>query len=210
MQRQGEGTGAAEDLYHPAGQQGQANRGGQKHLGRRARGRRQHRAPGRGHDAKDRPALIAGVSRQGAVVLQATRDCTVKTRPKAADLAVPAGSRRYTDSASSSRALQGSVHACVNHPQNAYARGDGHEQRAEWLFALRKPYLRVLRGVRKGNLPGDVGGLQCLRNFRPHNACEQAERIWRAALEPTMARRAKPGEFVTCLDHFALLHTARN
>jgi ISXO2-like transposase domain len=64
---------------------------------------------------KDRPAIIAWVSRQGAVVVQATRDFTVKTVQKAANLAVQAGSRLYTDSASSYRALTGYVHEFVNH-----------------------------------------------------------------------------------------------
>jgi hypothetical protein len=50
---------------------------------------------------KDRPAIIAWVSRQGAVVLQATRDFTVQTVQKGADLTVQTGSRLYTDSASS-------------------------------------------------------------------------------------------------------------
>src|SRR5215813_10898311 len=89
----------ADDLYHTAGQKGQAKHGGKKHLGRRARGRRKKREPGRGHFDKDRPAIIAWVSRQGAVVIQATKDFTVKTVQKAADLAVQAGSRLYTDSA---------------------------------------------------------------------------------------------------------------
>ena len=81
--------------------------GGKKSLGRRARGRRKKREPGRGHYDKDRPAIIAWVSRQGAVVIHATRDFTVKTVQKAADLAMQAGSRLYTDSASSYRALKG-------------------------------------------------------------------------------------------------------
>jgi hypothetical protein len=93
MHRQLEGTVEADDLYHTAGNKGQAKQGGQKALGRRARGRRKKREPGRGHDDKDRPAIIAWVSRQGAVVLQATRDFTVQTVQKAADLAVQAGSR---------------------------------------------------------------------------------------------------------------------
>ena len=97
----------ADDLYHTAGQKGQAQGGGKKSLGRRARGRRKKREPGRGHYDKDRPAIIAWVSRQGAVVIHATRDFTVKTVQKAADLAVQAGSRLYTDSASSYRALTG-------------------------------------------------------------------------------------------------------
>jgi len=74
-------------------------------------------SPGGGHYDKDRPAIIAWVSRQGAVVIQATKDFTVQTVQKAADLAVQAGSRLYTDSASSYRAVQGYVHAFVNHTQ---------------------------------------------------------------------------------------------
>jgi len=139
MQRQLAGTGEADDLYQTAGNQGQATHGGTKHLGRRARGRRKKRDPGRGHADNDRPASIAWVSRQGAVVIHAPNDGTVKTVQKAAERAVPAGSRLYTDSASSDRAVQGDVHECVHHTQKEYARGDVHENRAEWLFALLKP-----------------------------------------------------------------------
>jgi hypothetical protein len=177
-------------------------------LGRRARGRRKKREPGRGHYDKDRPAIIAWVSRQGAVVIHATRDFTVKTVQKAADLAVQAGSRLYTDSASSYRAVTGYLHEFVNHTQKEYARGDVHENRAECLFSLLKPYLRVFRGVSKGNLTGYVGFFQFLWNFRQYNACEQAELILQAALEPGIASRAKKGEFVRCFDHFDLLQTA--
>jgi len=210
MERQWEGTVEADALYQTAGNNGQAPGGGKKSLGRRARGRRKKREPGRGHDDKDRPAMIAWVSRQGAVGIQATRDCTVKTVQKAADWAVHAGSRLSTDSASSYRAVQGYVHECVNHTQKEYTRGDVHENRAEGLFALLKPYRRVLRGVSQYNLPGYIGFLQFLRNFRQHNACEQAELILRAALDPSIARRAKKGELVTCFDHFDLLQTAIN
>ena len=134
----------------------------------------------------------------------------MKTVQKAADIAVQAGSRLYTDSASSYRALKGYVHEFVNHPQKESARGDVHEKRAECLFSLLKPYLRVFRGVSKFNLPGYIGFFQFLRNFRQHNACEQAELILRAALDPTIASRAKKGEFVMCFDHFDLLQTAIN
>jgi ISXO2-like transposase domain len=208
--RQLAGTVEADDLYHTAGNKGQAQGGGKKALGRRARGRRKKREPGRGHYDKDRPAIIAWVSRQGAVVLQATRDFTVKTVQKAADLAMHAGSRLYTDSASSYRALKGYVHDYVNHTQKEYARGDVHENRAECLFSLLKPYLRVFRGVSKLNLPGYVGFFQFLRNFRQQNAFEQAGLILRAALDPTIARKARKGEFVKYLDHFDLLQSAIN
>jgi hypothetical protein len=54
------------------------------------------------------------------------------------------------------------MHEFVNHTQKEYARGDVHENRAECLFSLLKPYLRVFRGVSKGNLPGYVGFFQSL------------------------------------------------
>jgi transposase-like protein len=77
-ERRLEGTVEADDLYHTAGQKGQAKTGGTKALGRKPRGRRKKREPGRGHYDTDRPAIIAWVSRQGGVVIQATRDFTVK------------------------------------------------------------------------------------------------------------------------------------
>jgi transposase len=210
MHRQLEGTVEADDLYQTAGQKGQAKQGGKKVLGRRARGRRKKREPGRGHYDKDRPAIIGWVSRQGTVVLQATRDFTVKTVQKAAEIAVRTGSRLSTDSASSYRAVKGYVHECVNQTQKEDARGDVHEHRAECLFSLLKPYLRVFRGLSKYNLPGYIGFFQFLRNARQQNACEQAELILRAALDPTIANRARRGEFVKCLDHFDLLQIAIN
>jgi transposase len=210
MSRQLEGIVEADDLYHTAGQKGQAKQGGKRHLGRRPRGRCKKREPGRGHYDKDRPAIIAWVSRQGAVVIQATKDFTVKTVQKAADIAVRTGSRLYTDSASSYRAVKGYVHEFVHHTKKEYARGEVHENRAECLFSFLKPYLRVFRGVSKRNLPGYMGFFQFLRNFRHLNACEQAELILQAALDPAIASRAKRGAFVTCVDHFELLQTARN
>jgi transposase-like protein len=207
--RQLEGTVEADDLYHTAGQKGQAKHGGKKALGRRPRGRRKKREPGRGHYDKDRPAIIAWVSRQGAVVIQATHNFTVQTVQKAADLAMHAGSRLYTDSASSYRALKGYVHDFVNPIRRKNMRGDVHENRAECLSLL-KPYLRVFRVISKTNLPGYLGFFQFLRNFRQLTACEQAEMILYAALDPAVASRARKGDFVRCLDHFDLLQTARN
>jgi transposase-like protein len=205
-----EGTVEADDLYHTAGHKGQAKKGGTKSLDRKPRGRRKKREPGRGHYDKDRPAIIAWISRQGGVVIQATRDFTVKTVQTAADLAMQQGSRLLTDSASSYRALRGYLHEYVNHTKKEYARGDVHENRAECLFSLLKPYLRVFRGISKTNLPGYVGFFQFLRNFRQLTAFEQAEMILYAALDPAIASRAKKGEFVTCFDHFDLLQTAIN
>src|SRR5206468_6456584 len=118
-----------------------------------------------------------------------------------ADLAVQTGSRLYTDSASSSRALKGYVHDYVNHTKKEYARGEVHENRAECLFSLLKPYLRVFRGVSKFNLPWYVGFFHFLRNFRQQNAFEQAEMILRATLDPAMTGSAKRGACDRCFDH---------
>jgi transposase len=162
---------------------------------------------GRGHYDKDRPAIIAWVSRQASVVVQALKDYTVTTVQKAAELAVQVGSRLYTDSASSYWALKGYVHEFVNHTQQEYARGEVHENRAECLFSLLKPYLRVFRGIGKCNLPGYLGFFQFLRNFRQRNAFEQAELILQAALDPAIAGKARRGAFVTYFDPFDLLQT---
>jgi hypothetical protein len=102
------------------------------------------------------------------------------------------------------------VHDFVNHTQKEYARGDVHEHRAECLFALLKPYVRVFRGISKTNLPGYVGFFQFLRNFYQLTACEQAEMILYAALDPTVAGKARKGDFVRCLDHCKLLQSPRN
>jgi hypothetical protein len=68
----------------------------------------------------------------------------------------------------------------------------------------------VFRGLSKTNLPGYLGFFQFLGNFGQLTACEQAELILQAALDPSVASGAKKGEFVKCLDHFDLLQTARN
>ena len=103
--------------------------------------------------------------------------------------------------------MQGYRHEFVNHTKKEYARGDVHENRTECLFSLLKPYLRVFRGLSKTNLLGYVGFFQFLRNFRQQNAFEQAEMIIRAALDPTIASKARREAFVKCLDHFDLLQT---
>ena len=91
--------------------------------------------------------------------------------------------------------------------QKEYARGEVHENRAECLFSLLKPYLRVFRGLSKINLPGYVGFFQFLRNFHQLTAFEQAEMILYAALDPAVAGKARKGEFVRGLDHCKLLQS---
>ena len=104
----------------------------EKALGRRARGRRKKREPGRGHYDKDRPAIIAWVTagrcRHPGHPRFHRQDRAKSGQPRGA-----AGSRLYTDSASSYRVVKGYMHEYVNHTQKEYARGDVHENRAECL-----------------------------------------------------------------------------
>jgi transposase-like protein len=60
MQRQLEGTVEADELYHTAGNKGQAKHGGKKPLGRRPRGRRKKCEPGRGTTTKTGLRLLRG------------------------------------------------------------------------------------------------------------------------------------------------------
>lgn len=210
VNRQLEGTVEADEIYHTAGNKGQAEDGGKKRLRRPSRRRRKKQEPGRGHYDKDRPAIIVWISRNGGTVVQAVRDFTKETVQNAADFAVKKGSCIYTDSAKSYRALKGYVHDFVNHTKKEYVRGMVHENRAECLFSLLKPFLVVFRGISKHNLPGYVGFFQFLRNFYQKSAFEQAEMILQAALNPSITTQAKKGDFVRCFDHFDLLQTAIN
>ena len=194
----------------PLATRGKRKQGGKKSLGRRHVGAARNASPVGAITTKTGPPSSPGSVAREAVVIHATRDFTVKTVQKAADLAVQTGSRLYTDSASSYRALKGYVHDFVNHTQKEYARGDVHENRAECLFSLLKPYLRVFRGLSKTNLPGYVGFFQFLRNFHQLTAFEQAEMILYAALDPAVAGKARKGDFVRCLDHFKLLQSPIN
>src|SRR5262249_52900486 len=142
--------------------------------------------------------------------IKGTGDFRVKTVQKAADIAMQAGSKLYTDSASSYRLIRGYEHDSVNHTKKEYARGEVHENRAECLFSLLKPYLRVFRGLSKTNLPGYLGFFQFLRNFHQLTAFEQAEMILYAALDPAMAGKARQGDFVRCLEHFKMLQSPIN
>ena len=79
--------------------------------------------------------------------------------------------------ASSDWAVKGYVREFANRMQKEYACGDVHENRAECLFSLFKPYLRGFREISKCNLPEYLGFFQFLRNFRHQNAFEQVELI---------------------------------
>ena len=63
MERHLAGIVEADELYHIAGNKGQATQGGPKPLGRQPGCRRKKCEPGRGHYDKDRPASIEEASR---------------------------------------------------------------------------------------------------------------------------------------------------
>src|SRR5262249_54634898 len=73
-----------------------------------------------------------------------------------------------------------------------------HENRAECLFSLLKPYLRVFRGISKANLPGYLGFLQFLRNFRQLTAFEPTFKgVWSTVVNFALwpPPDTKPGQY---------------
>jgi transposase-like protein len=207
IHRQLKGIVEADEIYQTSGSKGQSPTGGSKELDHQPRKRGKKQPPGRGHFQKDSPAIIAWVSRSGQTVYTVVKDFTIETIQKAAEIAVKAGSTIYTDSAKSYNALTGYIHDSVNHTKKEYARGEVHENRAENSFSLLRPFLLLFRGISKYNLPGYIGFFQFLRNFSNLNACQQLEVILHAALDPSIANRARKGDFVKQFDHFKLLHT---
>jgi hypothetical protein len=133
-------------------------------------------APGRGHDDKDRPALIAWVRRPPPSGIPAPPDGTVQTGQQAADRAVHTGQRLSTDSASSSRARTDSRHDQGKQTRKAEARGAGHAPRAEGLWSCLPPSLWGLRGLSTTPRPGKGGFLPCVRTGHHLTAGAQAER----------------------------------
>src|SRR5262245_58177364 len=174
MDRQLEGTVEADDLYHIAGHKGQAKQGGPKLLGRPPRGRRKKCEPGRGNYDKDRPAIIAWISRQGAVVLHTTKDFTIQTVQKAANVAVQAGSRLYTDSARSYQALKGYWHEFVNHTKKEGIRAWGRARESRGVSVLlAQALLAGLSGLQQ-NQPPRICGLLSILAERAASECVRA------------------------------------
>lgn len=157
VNRQLDGVVEADEIYLTAGNKGQSRAGGSKVLGRLPRRRGKKQPPGRGHYTKDSPAIIAWVSRNGYTVLHIVKDFASETVQKAANIAVKAASSIYTDSARSYQTLSGYIHEFVNHSKREYTSLDVHENRAENLISLLRPYVAVFRGVGKQNLPGYIG-----------------------------------------------------
>ena len=182
----------------PPGTRAKPDKVGPKLLGRRPRCRRKKCEPGRGHYAKDRPAIIAWVSRQGR---------SSSRRPKIHREDGAEGSRPCCPSGQSSlyrlgEQLSGGegLHARVrqSYEERIRAWGGARESGRVPVLLTQTISARV-SWPQQVNLPGYVGFFQFLRNVCQQNACEQAELILRAALDPVIASRARRGEFVRVL-----------
>jgi hypothetical protein len=74
------------------------------------------------------------------------------------------------------------------------------------------PPARRAKRTKVGQSPWDTDRAVAARrrNSGYQNAFEQAEMIVQAALDPSVASKARKGDFVACLDHFDLRQTPVN
>jgi hypothetical protein len=71
----------------------------------------------------------------------------------------------------------GALHTFVNHTQRNMRAAEVHEHRAECLFPLLKPYLRVFRGISKLHLPGYLGFSNACRTFDSRRRSSRSSRL---------------------------------
>lgn len=173
--RQLQGVIEVDEIYQTAGHKGRTPKGESRTLGRPPRRRGKKQGRGRGSAAKDAPALIGMVSRDGTIVLEVAPDVRRTSLAPLFEKRVKPGSAVYTDSASCYRFLSeaGYTHAWVNHSQREYARGPVHINRAEALWSLWRPFIATFRGVAQRNLPAYARIFQFRRNHRHLNAFER-------------------------------------
>lgn len=170
--RQLQGVIEVDEIYQTAGHKGRAPQGESRSLGRPPRQRGKKQGRGRGSAAKDAPALIGMVSREGNMVLNVAPDVRRESLAPLFEKAVKRESTVYTDSASCYRFLpeMGYTHASVNHSRREYARGPVHVNRADALWSLWRPFMATFRGVAQRNLPAYARIFQFRRHHRHLNA----------------------------------------
>jgi transposase-like protein len=190
-------TTEADEIYITAGSKGQKKGGGKKDLGRNPRKRGRKNGPGRGNYRKDTPCVIAWVSRAGKACIRVVKSFCYASVRAVAKSVLKAGNWVYTDGASVYRILSsiGFYHDSVDHSKKEYVRGEVHENRAENIFSLLRPFLATFRGVSKPLLPAYTGFFQFLFNQRHLNCFERAELILCIGLYPTFAKKAREGEY---------------
>ena len=191
-----------DEIYQTAGKKGKKNPRC-KYFNPNARKRGKKKGPGRGDYKKDTPCIVAWVCRGGKILLQVVKSFNFDTVKKMAENILYSGCGVvYSDSAKPYRILarMGFIHKSVNHSKKEYVKEHNvHENRAENVFSLLKPFLLTFRGVSKDLLPVYVVFFQFLTNFREKNCFKKVELILVAALDPEIAVQAKEGKYA---DHF--------
>ena len=169
-----QGTVEVDEIYQTAGHKGRPPRGkeAERRLGRPPRRRGKKQGRGRGSAAKDAPALIGMVSRDGQVVVDVVPDVQRSSLEPVFRRRVAPGSAIYTDAASCYAFLEelGYGHEWVNHSAGEYARGEVHQNRAENLWSLWRPFILPFQGVAQRNLGAYAKMFQFERNHRHLNA----------------------------------------
>lgn len=186
------------EIYQTAGKKGKKdNRYAWFNPNARTRGKKN--GPGRGHYRKDTPCIVAWVCRHGKTILQVVKSfCSATVKRMAKHILYVGCGMVFSDSAKAYRILNemGFVHKSVNHSLKEYVKEhDVHENRAENIFSLLKPFLLIFRGVSKRLLPVYVAFFQFLINFRHVNCFKKAELILIAGLDPNVATQAKQGKY---------------
>ncbi len=180
-----EGVVEVDEIYQTAGHKGRAPKEESRCLGRPPRRRGKKQGPGRGSAAKDAPALIGMVSRDGKMVLEVAPDVRRESLEPLFEKAVKRGSTIYTDSASCYRFLpqMGYVHDSVNHTRREYARGPVHVNRGEAVWSLWRPFIATFRGIAQRNLHAYARTFQFRRNHRHLTAFGRLNLILSAAMK---------------------------
>jgi len=122
---------------------------------------------------------------EGKVILAVMPDVKRESLEPVLTEAIVEGSTIYTDSAKCYNFLEevGYHHESVNHSQREYVRGEVHENRAEAIWSLLRPWLAIFRGVSQDNLPSYVKVFQFLFNHRHLNAFDRSQLVLKHILE---------------------------
>ena len=196
----------ADEKYQTAGHKGRAPSEQPRHLNRPPRRRGKKPGRGRGAAVKDQPALLALVSRDGAMILEVLPDMRQESVRPVFERDVEAGSWVYTDTAKSYTFLNaaGYQHATVNHSAGEYVRGEVHENRSETVWSLWEPYIRAFRGVAQRNLDAYARVFQFRRNHRDVGALGRVKLV----LTQILREGRQTAEFLLRLCHAVLSRLA--
>ena len=134
---------------------------------------------GRGTYEKDKPPILALVERKGGVVLKVAEELSRDLLLELLDKRVKSGSTIYTDDFPMYDRLEGYEHHKLNrYSKREYARGNIHINTAESVFSLLKPWLRMLRGVRKDKLWRFLKLFEFRFNFRALNPFDRLSALF--------------------------------